>query len=48
MDSFKGQDVYVTVGKTLHGATIESLVPEEQGHVVVHWAINRKRETVDL
>ena len=31
----KGQNVYVKVGKTMHEARIESLVPEKQDHVVV-------------
>ncbi len=37
---FKGQNVYVKVGKTMHEARIESPVPEKWGHVVVRWDIN--------
>ena len=30
---FKGQNVYVKVGKTMHETRIDSPVPEKQGHV---------------
>ena len=45
---FNVHNVSVTVHKTQHDATIEFVIPEEQRHVVVCGAINRKRETGDL
>ena len=44
---YKGQNVYVNVGKTMHEARIDSAVPEKQGHVVVRWDINNRSDTVD-
>ncbi len=32
---YKGQGVYVKVGKTMHEARIESAVTDKQGHVIV-------------
>ena len=41
---FKGQNVYVTVDKTLYEVTIKSPVPEKQHHAVVQcqWDINNE------
>ncbi len=44
----KDQHVYVKVGKTLHEARMESVMPKKLGPVVVRWDINNNKETVDL
>ena len=45
---YKGEGVYVKLGKIMHEARIESAATDKQGHVIVRWDINNKIYIVNL